>query len=110
MNLFELNILYAMVKSKHVNFSKLIFYQFVTLINGKKRPTYVTHPRLIGLLLEFIKPGYTSEYSMKISVPLLSFKIINVAPGQDPPITQWMTRWINHPYTIDHRVYKPTRD
>ncbi|CAH1444095.1 unnamed protein product [Lactuca virosa] len=69
---------------------------------------FITYPRLIGLLLEFINLEYTNTSSFQILVLVFSSKIIKITPDpRHPSITQWKVECINQLYATEPRTYNP---
>lgn len=78
-----------MVKNKHLDFAQLIFDQFVVLISGKKRSSYVPYPHWISLALAHIVSRYISDANESIVKSIMSYKLTtatHVPP--DPPVSQ----------------------
>lgn len=80
LNLFEMQILYIMLKSTHLDFSHMIFDQLVSSISRMKRSFYVPYPCWFSLVLEHINSGYNGRTDDSIAKPSMSSKLINATP------------------------------
>ena len=66
LNQYEFRLFYCMVSGREIDYSELIFSQIVDSISAKKRPSYVTFPRFLALVLEFIGTGYEVKKMIKL--------------------------------------------